>query len=456
MMREQSEKTAILDRLYAISDTFGDDTAVLTEEYRTRLSAVTSRLAAPARVVIAGQRDSEHGMLAEFILGSALFDMPTDADIYPPIRVRYGNEPRTFALCGSSRHGFVGCRVDAAATTDNVAMIDLELPNGILSRLGFLVFASCDGDEQKIQQLFQIFKMSDIVVWCSNASTPWSGNEARLWDNVSDRLKDRSVLALTGADLVATDQDRVIFDRKCDAAAADFQSMVSISVPAARAAAPNGAVVDGASFSASGGQNLLKEILGMAKDHEVDLMAEARTLLAELSSLQEEDAKRKKIAKSQAVESDLMSLLSEDDNEEAFEFLLDPPNHADVRAALEKNVVACKAALDQATENGYAPLFEAMVELLDTLRGHLRAGLKLTAEHHQVATQLDEAEELVGLLSYECDEKSAAEAADIVRQVSTDLWTRLPSDHSFEIVKDHDELTSNVSNSEQELGVSAA
>ena len=454
-MPKDSEKTSILDRLHSISDTFGDDKAVLTEEYRTRLASITSRLAAPARVVIAGPHGAEHGALAEFILGSVLFETPSDADIYPPIRVRYGNEPRTFALCGPSRRGFVGCRVDAAATTDNVAMIDLELPNGILSQLGFLVFAGYDGDEQKTQQLFQIFKMSDIVVWCSNASTPWSAHEARLWENVPERLKDRSLLALTGADLVATDQDRRVFDRKCDDAADDFQSMVSVSVTAARAAAPNGAVIDADGFTASGGQNVLKEILSMAKDHENDLMVQARTLHTELSELQEEDAKRQKIVKSQAAASDLTLLLSDDDDEDV-DFFLDPPTHAEVKEALEKNVAACKAALDEAAENGFAPVFQAMVELLDTLRGHLRAGLQLTAEHHQVAAQLDEAEELVGLLSYECDEKSATEAADIVRQVSTDFWSRLPRDQSAEIDKNHDELTPNISESEPDLGADAA
>jgi len=233
-MPHNPEKTSLLDRLQVVRDTFGNDPTIVSDVQRKLLSSITDQMSNPTRVVIAGTDQSQHGMLAEFILGVDLYANPNDVNEYPPIRVRYGREVQTFAVVGSSRTRFSGCNIEAAARYSGVTFVDLELPHPILMQLSFIVCPSYDEDEDRTHQLFQLIKTSDVIVWCSNALTPWSAKEARLWRNIPASHKDHSVLMLTGADFVISDEDKQVFEDKCIATDEHFESMVSISVDIAR------------------------------------------------------------------------------------------------------------------------------------------------------------------------------------------------------------------------------
>ncbi len=436
----ENEKTSLLSRLQAVRDTFGDDASLVKSEHRALLSTTIDQLSAPIRVVIAGPKGSEHGMLAEFLLGTDLFAAPHDIDTCPPIRVRYGREARTLAVSGSSRTEYEGC--DIAAAYADATLIDLELPRPILMEIGFLIYPSYDGEERRTHQLFQMIRSADIVAWCSNAKTPWSADELRLWKSIPERQKERSILILTGADFVITDQENQIFEEKCATACEYFDAMVSISVDTARLSAPDGSVIDVDGFAASGGGTLLKTLIAKTSEHEASLIAQAQYLLGELDTIQETEAKRKQTADIRASASEFERLLLDDDGEDegAYEDgggpapeqeggsdrFIHAPSVSEVKTTLLSHIQACKDVIDHVGVEGYAPLFEEMLKSLNTLNNYMKSGLKLTSEHHQVAIQIREAEELIGLLGYESDERSAQDAADIVKQMTIDFWRRLP------------------------------
>jgi len=227
---------------------------------------------------------------------------------------------------------------------------------------------------------------------------------------------------------------------------------------------PDGQIHDAAAFASSGGQNVVGEVLKQTEGHEKELVTRATSFLAELEALKEAAAERKqKLGDPEELEEadetkdaaavEYLSLdddEDEDDEEDILGFSLEVPTRDDVQAMIELKVEVCKDAVSVADSDGYTAAFQAMVDLLQDLRGCLRAGFKLENEHHQMAIQLDEAEDLVGLLCYDGDEKSACEAADIVRQVSIDFWSRVASETAEVDVELSDE--SDVDLDQSEIG----
>jgi len=393
--------------------------------------------------VIAGPAGSEHGLLAEFIAGHDLFASVNDIDTCPPIRIRYGNEAQTLALTGSTRVAFPGCNIEAATTVDKVAMIDVTIPSVSLSHFSIVLSPSFGNNEQRTHQLFQLIQSSEVVVWCSNANQPWSIEEDRLWQNIPDRQKDHSILVLTAVDHVVTGADRRAFEDKCEEASEHFGAVISVSVSAARAAAPDGQVHCAKSFASSGGQSIVAEIIEQTKDYDQELVANATRFLTELETLQEVAAERKRMP--------VVSLAGEEENDSALEdeeksapeeesvVPLIAPTRDEVRTNILSRIEFCKEAVIAAETGAYAPAFQGAVDLLRDLRESLEAGLKLRTEHHQMAIQIKEAEDLVGLLSYECDDKAMGEATEILRQVCIDFWSRVALDEVEEEVADPEE-----------------
>ena len=68
-----------------------------------------------------------------------------------------------------------------------------------------------------------------------------------------------------------------------------------------------------------------------------------------------------------------------------------------------------------------------------------------------MSIQINEAEDLVGLLSYECDEKAMSEAAEILRQVCVDFWSRVAIENESGGSEDLDDEDTNFILEEDEL-----
>jgi len=100
---------------------------------------------------------------------------------------------------------------------------------------------------------------------------------------------------------------------------------------------------------------------------------------------------------------------------------------AKLKTQLLSHANSCKAGIAECANNDFAAVFEPMGELLSDVQKALSDGLTLVRDQALMVTQVTEAAELIGLLSYENNDKAAQEAADITKQIVTDLWSRLPN-----------------------------
>jgi len=98
-----------------------------------------------------------------------------------------------------------------------------------------------------------------------------------------------------------------------------------------------------------------------------------------------------------------------------------------LKASLLADTRRCQSAVGQCTAKDFTAVFDAMNDLLSNLSKAVRGDVKFAREQDLIVAQVAEAAELVGLLSYENNEKASKEAADTVRQITLDIWSRLPA-----------------------------
>lgn len=409
-----TEKQKLLKRLNAFCGMLGDDLKNLDAELLARVEDTKQRLGQSAKVAIGGLQDSNHRAIAEFLLGESLFRNAEEKDKCPLIEIRYGKEAKTHAIFGETRKTYPGLALSVALGGKTPDAIGIEVPNPLAADIKFVVLPSYDGDDNKAGYLVNLLDDTESIIWVSDANTPWQPKERRLWFTIPDTLKEHSVLALAGAENVTTDEAREALNEKRAFVAEDFCHHTPIFVDAAMAAFPKGKVADPTQFASSGGEALFKQITALVEANQAGLLDDARALRVELDKIPLGGSDPVPLAPLPAATPAASGKASTPADE--------------LKTLLLGKANLCKAAVGDCTSTDYAPVFEPMTELLGGIQNAMRDDLTLSRDQALMVTQVDEACELVGLLSYENNEKAAQEAADTVRQIVSDVWARLPND----------------------------
>ncbi len=428
-----TEKQKLLKRLNAFCGMLGDDLKSLDAGLVARIDDTIRRLGTTTKVAIAGLSDSQHGGVAEFLIGDSLFRNAEEKEKCPSIQIRYGKEAKTHAIFGDTRKTYPGLALSVALGGKAPDAIGLEVPNPITANIGFVILPAYEGDDNKAGYLVNLLDDTESIVWCSNATAPWQPKERRLWFTVPDTLKDRSILALTGAENVADDDARAALNEKRAFVAEDFLHHTPIFIDAAKDARSGGKVTDPAQYASSGGEALLNQIVELVQAKDAGLLEEARALRVELDKIPlggSEPAPTVPLAPIAPVTPVTPTVAEQP---AAAPEVAEPPQDDvspvdQITAFVLEKATECKAAVAECKNNDYAPVFEPMTDLLTGIQKAVSGDLKLDRDQALMVTQATEATELVGLLSYENNDKAAQEAADITFQIVTDLWSRLPND----------------------------
>ena len=436
-----TEKQKLHKRLNAFRSMIGDGIKDLDSALVERINDTIRRLGSNSKVAIAGLSDSQHTSLAEFLVGEALFHNDDERQKCPTIQVRYGKEAKTHAIFGETRKTYPGLALSVALGGKVPDVIGLEVTNPVAAEIGFTILPAYQGDDSRGGYLINLLDDTESIIWCSSATTPWQPRERRLWFTVPDPLKERSILALTGAENVSDDAARTALNEKRAFVADEFYHHTPIFVDAAKGAYVKGKVTDEAQFASSGGETLFNQITGLVQAKQSVLLEEARALRTELDKIPLGGAEPAPVVPlSEAAPtvtaepatpvvatppSATTPAAEEEVVEEVVQETASPVDQLEALVLQHANL--CKAGIAECTKTDYAPIFEPMTDLLSGIQKAIRGDLKLSRDHSTMVTQVEEASELVGLLSYENNEKAAQEAADVTRQIVTDIWSRLPN-----------------------------
>ncbi len=413
-----TEKQKLRKRLKSFCGMMGDELNNLDADLVSRLTETIHRLGTPAKVAIAGLSASQHRAVGELFIGERLFASADEAKSCPVIEVRFGKEAKTEAIFGDTLKSYPGISLSVALAGKKPSAIRIQLPYPILADIDFTILPAYDGDDNRAGYLVNLLDNTEVIVWCSDATNQWSPQERRLWFTVPDTLKEHSVLALTNAELLTTDEATTALEQKLEFVSGEFHTSAKVNVEQAKTTVHSGTVLDNDQFVSSGAMSLMKHVIALVQIGQGDLLAQAKAVRAEIDTIPIgalQDAPSVPLSAAGptlAVAAKPASQLS-------------PEAHA-------KNIILngakrCQAAVKNCEPNNYSPMFDPLNEVLSSLSKVIANDLNLTRDHDLMKRQITEASELIGLLSYENNENAANEATDIFRQITMDTWLRLPS-----------------------------
>lgn len=201
----------------------------------------------PAQIIVLGLPGSGKTSLINVILRNV--DLPALKSV-PIFEIVYGSKKRFRCTNGNSEE----CNGDGIVTQDAISnetvrvIQELPLPHLKSTRLAEINLKAPLDIRAKV--LDWALHYADVAIWCSQN---FDDREAAIWQEVPDRLKDNSFLALTKADQLqmkgTLSQQTAHFE---DNYADEFYRMVPVATKHATAACADGAVADHDLWRASG------------------------------------------------------------------------------------------------------------------------------------------------------------------------------------------------------------
>ncbi len=413
-----SEKQKLRKRLNSFCSMMGKSLDKLDADLVTRLQDTVERLGHPTKVVVAGLSGANHRGVGEFITGEQLFSSTEEAMSCPAIEVRYGKTAQTDAVFGDIEKSYPGVAVSLALAGKKPDTIRLQLPHAIFAEIDFTILPAYDGDDNRAGYLVKLLDNTEVIIWCSDATSSWIPQERRLWFTVPDTLKERSILALTNAERLTTDASNEALAKKLEFVTGEFKISTKIAVDEAKSAVQGGKVANPERFSGSGGQAILNDVMSLVQAGQQGLIEEARVLRAEIDIIPIGEVEVVPVAPLTAPTSAAPA-----QTEAA------TPRARTLNLLVEGNK-RCKAALASCDTGNFEPLFEQVERLLTELKTAFDGTVELARDGDLMAAQLAEGSEVIGLLAYEKDESAALQAAEIIKQITMDTWMRLPPENA--------------------------
>jgi hypothetical protein len=182
-------------------------------------------LSRPQRLAIAGESNSGKTSIANLLLG--LDSLPTAAwtNTRLPTRIVRAAEP---IVTVRHKDGQLQRLTDSTPCPPESALLDIEvgLPLPILAETDII---DCVGLSQGTAPRATGLEDADAVLWCTPITQAWRGSEATLWSTMPKRLRARSLLVVSFADLVDDVQRAQVVERLTRDAAHAFGGMVVVS-----------------------------------------------------------------------------------------------------------------------------------------------------------------------------------------------------------------------------------
>lgn len=194
----------------------------------TALDRLEKALHRRPRVLIAGEANSGKTSVANLLAGLEVLPAAVIANTAVPVLLKHGLVPGLTALTESGRKPIT---VLTASETlpkflyGGLQRIEVDLPG--LHDAGFELL-----DTPAWQPGSRLAAEADVMVWCSVAGRPWTESERRAIAAIPDRLRARSVLAITHKDTLGAADREKVFRRYRDHASEFFAQLVMVDAAA--------------------------------------------------------------------------------------------------------------------------------------------------------------------------------------------------------------------------------
>lgn len=407
----------------------------------SKIDLLISRLASPVRVAILGGPRSGKSSLVNFLAGADLIPTSADSEGRPPVIVRYGDKPKTAAGWWSGIEvAEEGLRLESV-TMHQPDFIEFRISSPILRSLSFLDMPSVEAGDAQTEQIRWVSSRADVIIWCTRADAEWRVEEHDVLEPAADRLKGRSLLAVTHKDTLEPAEATSLEAQVRAEAAELFKSIVLVSTTDAIQSSPGGDVVDEEAWKQSGGQQIASAVLGLARAVRVSEIKAARKMIKDGASPSSEKAAIDNNAQKQetaSVPDDSEKGLSDGQNDDVGAVL------AAVTAELDPNKQAIPQDTETVTESGALGVLQtrinqlidysadaegfrdwgflnAIVEMADDVSNAVAGRGALKEEAAWLRSQIDDAFGEFNMMQMGGTEQHCFDAATLLLQLSRDL-----------------------------------
>lgn len=169
------------------------------------LKRIETRLARPLRIAILGEFNTGKSTLANVL--ARIDSLPTavvSATRYPTL-LMYSRVPEVRALHFDGRREVL--RSDTPIQSRSIARLEVGLPSDWLETVELLDLPGLGDPSFGTSSLDLADNGVDALIWCTACTQAWKESERVAWDRLSARLRNRTLLVATHADLVRSPQD---------------------------------------------------------------------------------------------------------------------------------------------------------------------------------------------------------------------------------------------------------
>jgi len=198
-----------------ISDAFDKETA--------RESAKTT--ARHARVVVLGEFSAGKSTLINLLTGGRELRTQVTATQMPAVWMSYGSyAPYRIDLQGNEHP--VDLSDPSTISTTDTAYVRLFMKTPVLE-LCDLIDTPGNSDPNIAAIAWErVAELADVAVWCSPSTQAWRQSELAAWNDVPERVRERSILLLTRADKLTSSEDRAKVLKRVTREAGDLFSKI--------------------------------------------------------------------------------------------------------------------------------------------------------------------------------------------------------------------------------------
>lgn len=227
----------------------------IDERQRQGALKLLRRVSAPVRVTIFGRPGSGKSQMLNLLLGRSLIP----DGLHPPtMSLQYGKEWHLRLTLPNGQMEEMHDFDLVAACKKMPVFLDMEAPIEALKTLALTELIAKGGEPEQKAAVAWAVRRTDICLWCT---TDFNDQDAALWENVPENIKDNAYLVLTKAELWAANGELdARMARMAPIAAEEFHSFFPVAALQGIAACHDGMLSDEAQWKASGGEALVNAL----------------------------------------------------------------------------------------------------------------------------------------------------------------------------------------------------
>lgn len=430
-MAEASEIDATkaeLDQFLLMLDEFDPPMDRDLDRAMDQAETLRAQLDAPVRIAVSGMRNSGKSSLVNLLSGSDIIPVGGSGLDAPPVILRHSKEEMTTAGWWD-REGKTFDGLDlAAALAEDPDVVSIEVDCDVLEDLWLVDIPALDDDAGGKQARFALAKLSDMLLWCCDASKASVKDSLDLWHNVPTHLRRNTVMALTHADQAEGDRAEIVQDRLGSDQVKQLRGAAPIATPAAWQALIGEGDDAGLLWAESGAGELVEVLMRAVQDFRSDQLEKVQRAMRKHVV-----PARERLIEMGAEVPELAIPVPEPEQPVPTAVVEEPPVEvADepTKDALTTWLPRVQALMDGIASEDIADdaaFIEAAQVTVSDFLDELSAPDALPSDADWVVTEFEKADDLLVLLQFETSKGIAKDAARVLLQLSDSLASVAPA-----------------------------